>query len=317
MGLIAYMLQPETQVATLRADQLLPGGGGGAARGHAGLGALSGPAITAMTGAPDALPALLPIGLGDLGGQFNQVYIDTFERIMLGEQDIAGGARRSRARRSRACIDEAGAPCWAPDPAVGGPLPGELSRQPGAALYSLHNERVCTSAAGSGGCAACPARMPLPAALARDALPLRLLPLPVRARGGRGGDPRRACDRARTSSAWRRTGSSARLAQHPAPRRGGRADPARHGARHGEHRRRGSRPGRSAILYIFAIPLGISDLAAGLIWLAIFEQSGFLNSALSGLGVIERPILFLGYQNPVDHLRRHRRSPRSGGRRRS
>ena len=33
--------------------------------------------------------------------------------------------------------------------------------------------------------------------------------------------------------------------------------------------------GRSAILYIFAIPLGISDLAAGLIWLAIFEQTGF------------------------------------------
>ena len=57
--------------------------------------------------------------------------------------------------------------------------------------------------------------------------------------------------------------------------------------------------GRSAILYIFAIPLGISDLAAGLIWLAIFEQTGFLNSALSGLGVIEQPVLFLSYQNPV------------------
>lgn len=60
-----------------------------------------------------------------------------------------------------------------------------------------------------------------------------------------------------------------------------------------------SETGRSTILYIFAIPLGISDLAAGLIWLAIFEQSGFLNSALAGFGVIERPILFLGYQNPL------------------
>jgi multiple sugar transport system permease protein len=56
--------------------------------------------------------------------------------------------------------------------------------------------------------------------------------------------------------------------------------------------------GRSTILYIFAIPLGISDLAAGLIWLAIFEQTGFLNSALSALGVIEQPVLFLSYQNP-------------------
>jgi multiple sugar transport system permease protein len=57
--------------------------------------------------------------------------------------------------------------------------------------------------------------------------------------------------------------------------------------------------GRSTVLYIFAIPLGISDLAAGLIWLAIFERSGFLNSALYNLGMIEQPILFLGYQNPV------------------
>jgi multiple sugar transport system permease protein len=55
--------------------------------------------------------------------------------------------------------------------------------------------------------------------------------------------------------------------------------------------------GRSAILYIFTIPLGLSDLAAGIIWLAIFEQSGFLNSMLVGLGVVQRPVLFLSYQN--------------------
>jgi multiple sugar transport system permease protein len=55
--------------------------------------------------------------------------------------------------------------------------------------------------------------------------------------------------------------------------------------------------GRNAILYIFSIPLGLSDLAAGIVWLAIFEQSGFLNSMLAGLGVVEQPILFLGYQN--------------------
>ena len=32
--------------------------------------------------------------------------------------------------------------------------------------------------------------------------------------------------------------------------------------------------GRDLVLYIWTIPLGISDLAAGIIWLAIFEQSG-------------------------------------------
>jgi multiple sugar transport system permease protein len=55
--------------------------------------------------------------------------------------------------------------------------------------------------------------------------------------------------------------------------------------------------GRNTVLYIFTIPLGLSDLAAGLIWLAIFEQSGFLNSMLVGLGIVDKPILFLGYQN--------------------
>ncbi len=57
--------------------------------------------------------------------------------------------------------------------------------------------------------------------------------------------------------------------------------------------------GRSAILYIFAIPLGISDLAAGLIWLSIFQQTGFLNSALHDMGLVDKPILFLSYQHPM------------------
>jgi multiple sugar transport system permease protein len=57
--------------------------------------------------------------------------------------------------------------------------------------------------------------------------------------------------------------------------------------------------GRSTILYIFAIPLGISDLAAGLIWLAIFERTGFLNSFLARIGAIDDPILYLSYQTPA------------------
>ena len=55
--------------------------------------------------------------------------------------------------------------------------------------------------------------------------------------------------------------------------------------------------GRDIILYIWTIPLGISDLAAGLIWLAIFEQSGFLNTMMSGLGLIDRPANLLTYQH--------------------
>ncbi|MEM1265089.1 MAG: sugar ABC transporter permease [Pseudomonadota bacterium] len=57
--------------------------------------------------------------------------------------------------------------------------------------------------------------------------------------------------------------------------------------------------GRDLILYIWTIPLGISDLAAGIIWLAIFEQSGFLNSMMSALGLIDRPTTLLSYQSPL------------------
>jgi len=38
-------------------------------------------------------------------------------------------------------------------------------------------------------------------------------------------------------------------------------------------------------LYIYSIPLGISDLAAGLVWYSIFTQKGFLNTLLQQLGV--------------------------------
>ena len=56
--------------------------------------------------------------------------------------------------------------------------------------------------------------------------------------------------------------------------------------------------GRDIVLYVWTIPLGISDLAAGIIWLAIFEQSGFLNSMLSTLGAIDRPGNLISYENP-------------------
>ena len=57
--------------------------------------------------------------------------------------------------------------------------------------------------------------------------------------------------------------------------------------------------GRDMVLYVWTIPLGISDLAAGIIWLAIFEQSGFLNSMMQGMGLIDRPAHLISYQSPT------------------
>jgi multiple sugar transport system permease protein len=48
-----------------------------------------------------------------------------------------------------------------------------------------------------------------------------------------------------------------------------------------------------SFLYICAIPLGISDLAAGLIWLSVFTERGYLNTILGGLGLSTQPITFL------------------------
>jgi multiple sugar transport system permease protein len=59
-----------------------------------------------------------------------------------------------------------------------------------------------------------------------------------------------------------------------------------------------SRPkGQGVLLYLWSIPLAVSDLAAGLIWLSVFTSHGFLNSALQGLHLIRAPIGFLNYDN--------------------
>jgi multiple sugar transport system permease protein len=51
--------------------------------------------------------------------------------------------------------------------------------------------------------------------------------------------------------------------------------------------------GSSLFLYIFAIPLGISDLASGILWYSIFTQRGFLNSFLVATGLLESPFIFI------------------------
>jgi len=55
--------------------------------------------------------------------------------------------------------------------------------------------------------------------------------------------------------------------------------------------------GHGWFLYIYAIPLAISDLAAGILWLAVFTERGYLNSALQNAGVIAQPVLFLSFEN--------------------
>jgi multiple sugar transport system permease protein len=57
--------------------------------------------------------------------------------------------------------------------------------------------------------------------------------------------------------------------------------------------------GRDLVLWIWTIPLGISDLAAGIVWLSIFTERGYLNSMLMAMGVIQGPVSYLTYETPV------------------
>ena len=57
--------------------------------------------------------------------------------------------------------------------------------------------------------------------------------------------------------------------------------------------------GRELIMWIWTIPLAVSDLAAGLVWLAILQNSGYLNTALYELGLISTPTSWLNSETPL------------------
>jgi len=57
--------------------------------------------------------------------------------------------------------------------------------------------------------------------------------------------------------------------------------------------------GRDLVLWILIIPLGISDLAAGLVWLTILQDRGYFNTVLNMLGLVDGPVNWLSYEAPV------------------
>ena len=122
--LVAYMMQPETQLATLRATNFYPMVEVEIPEDMPDSVRIAAPAIAAQASSPEANPGLLPVGLGDLGGQFNKVYTDTFQRILLANQDVRT-VLDEQAEALRQTIEQAGAPCWAPDEPSQGPCPVE------------------------------------------------------------------------------------------------------------------------------------------------------------------------------------------------
>ena len=123
-ALIDYMMKPETQIATLRATNFFPVVDVALPDDLPPSVKAAGDAVARMSGSADANPGLLPAGLGDKSGEFSQVYVDTFERIVLAGQDIRTVLNDQKAVLQK-IMTESGAPCWAPDAASDGPCPVE------------------------------------------------------------------------------------------------------------------------------------------------------------------------------------------------
>jgi len=123
-ALVKYLMQPQTQIATLRATNFFPVVDVALPDDLKPSVKAAGAAVAAMTSSPDANPGLLPSGLGEKGGDFSRVYVDTFERIVLGGQDIRTVLNDQKVRLAK-IMQETGAPCWAPDAPSEGACPVE------------------------------------------------------------------------------------------------------------------------------------------------------------------------------------------------
>lgn len=119
-AVIEYLTRPDVQGAVLNELAFFPiVAGVDTADLPEGV-AIQAGAVAAQAQSDDALPALLPVGLGERGGEINQIYRNAFDRIVFEGEDIAT-VLEEEGTNLQALMDETGAPCWAPDPPSDGP----------------------------------------------------------------------------------------------------------------------------------------------------------------------------------------------------
>ncbi len=112
---IEFLLKPATQITTLRVSSFypvvkttVPGDLDPGLK-------VEMAAVQAQQNAPDSHPALLPVGLGSHSGEFDRIFTDTFQRIVLRRQDIHQ-VLELEGKQMQHVLDAAQAPCWSPDP---------------------------------------------------------------------------------------------------------------------------------------------------------------------------------------------------------
>lgn len=119
-ALIRHMVSLSTQARTLSAVGFFPVVAGRLSRSLPPGLLKEASAVNRTLNAKDALPSLLPIGLGAEGGNFNRIFRDTFTKIVLQNADIRT-ALNEQAAALAGIFERSGAPCWAPDPPSRGP----------------------------------------------------------------------------------------------------------------------------------------------------------------------------------------------------
>jgi multiple sugar transport system substrate-binding protein len=77
-------------------------------------------AVQKQSSSKDALVSLLPVGLAAKAGDFNNVYLETFQRIVLKNEPIQQ-VLDDRGQVLQGIMDDSKAACWAPDPPSDGP----------------------------------------------------------------------------------------------------------------------------------------------------------------------------------------------------
>jgi multiple sugar transport system substrate-binding protein len=114
VAVIEHMTKPETQLLTATEVGFFPVGKADLPKDLApGVKQLAA-AVAATQNAKDALVSLLPVGLGAKGGEFNKVYMDSFQRIVLRSEPVKD-VLEAQAKTLESLMKETGAPCWAPD----------------------------------------------------------------------------------------------------------------------------------------------------------------------------------------------------------
>ncbi len=119
-ALIDYLTQPDTQAEILRQLGFFPVVSGVSTDELPAGVAIELEAVTNQANAADAIPSLLPVGLGERGGEFNQFYNNAFDRVVFDGEDIET-VLTQEGDAMQQLMDETGAPCWAPDPTGDGP----------------------------------------------------------------------------------------------------------------------------------------------------------------------------------------------------